>query len=223
MDPITLFLLAASIGGGVWYYKTHQQATTNAKASIPPLPPAGLTYDPGMSSQDQAIINSAMLNENDPTNLRTLASMMRAKGYNNSAAALEAKAAATQLTGGKPVIPPPTPQQVIVSPPLPPVGLPTINIPQGVVSTPSGPTAASQLVDPTSPMALSDVQHALNVLGYTGADGQPLTEDGLFGPNTTYAISDFEGQHQLTQDGTAGPEVWATLRAMIAAKNLGVL
>jgi murein L,D-transpeptidase YcbB/YkuD len=117
MPPMMIAFLAAIAGGGFYLWnKNKTQATANAQASIPPIPPVGLTFDPGMTMDSQNAVNAALANENDPVKLRSLAAILRSKGYNNSANALEAKAAATSLTGGAPVAIPPTPVTVLVQP-----------------------------------------------------------------------------------------------------------
>lgn len=221
MDPVTLLLLAA-VGGGLWYWnKNKQQTVSNAQASIPPLPPPGLTFDPGMTQATQDTVNQELTTDNDPVSLNNLANTLAAKGYTNSAAALRAKATAV-TAAGQALNPPATPPTVLVQTPPVVVSPGTVTIPQGVVQTPSGSVPIAQLVDPSTPMTYVEVQHALNQLGIAGANGQPLTEDGLPGPNTTYAISAFEGAHSLTQDGVPGPEVYAALRGALAAANIGL-
>lgn len=70
-------------------------------------------------------------------------------------------------------------------------------------------------------MAISsnqDVQNALNVLGYVGADGNPLAVDGAIGPNSQFAIKAFQTAHSLTVDGIAGPQTKNALQAAIDLK-----
>jgi peptidoglycan hydrolase-like protein with peptidoglycan-binding domain len=230
MEPITMLLLAAAGGGGYLLWKNNHQATENAKASVPPLPPQGLTYDPGMSSNTQDIVNQAMLTENDPVNLRNLATILRSKGYNNSAAALEAKAAATQLTGGKSVLPPQTPNTVLVQQPTADLGqivqqLSTV-IPQGISITPEGLISLSHSVidtpDQTSTMSTIQTQRALNLLGIPGQDGYPLKEDGLMGPNTDYAIRTFQAEAGMVPDGHPTPHMYGVIRAALSSMNQSV-
>ena len=55
------------------------------------------------------------------------------------------------------------------------------------------------------------LQSCLNQLGYKGANGKPLLEDGAAGTNTRYAIRAFQKAHQLNEDGIASPQ---TLKAL---------
>ena len=231
MEPITILMLAAAGGGGYLLWKNNHQATENAKASVPPLPPQGLTYDPGMTMDTQNIVNQAMLTENDPVNLRNLAAILRSKGYNNSAAALEAKAAATQLTGGKAVIPPQTPDTIMVQQPTADLGQQVLQqlstvIPQGISITPEGLISLSHSVtdtpDQTSTMSTLQVQRAMNLLGITGQDGYPLKEDGLMGPNTDYAIRTFQGEAGMVPDGHPTPHMYGVIRAALSSMNQSV-
>jgi peptidoglycan hydrolase-like protein with peptidoglycan-binding domain len=229
MEPITLGLLAAAGIGAYMWNKNKQQTVANAQASVPPVPPPGLTFDPGMTLATQATVTQEYLTDNDPINLQRLAAVLSAKGYTNSAAALLTKANAIIATG-QVIVPPPAPPNVLVQPPAsaPVVPTPitigpvTVNIPQGVTTTSSGPTALSQLTDPSAPMAYSDVQHALNQLGITDANAKPLVEDGIPGPSTQSAISEFEGFHGLPQDGIPSPQLYAALRGALAAANIGL-
>lgn len=42
--------------------------------------------------------------------------------------------------------------------------------------------------------------------GYTGKDGQPLTADKHYGPNTEHAVREFQRDHGLSVDGKAGKD-----------------
>ncbi len=55
------------------------------------------------------------------------------------------------------------------------------------------------------------LQTKLKSLGYKGADGTPLSVDGVFGKNTQYALENFQKAKGLTQDGIAGPKTWKFL------------
>ena len=57
------------------------------------------------------------------------------------------------------------------------------------------------------------MQGELNSQGYIGADGKPLAVDGAFGPNTEYAVRQFQADHGLSVDGMAGNNTWGTLFA----------
>jgi peptidoglycan hydrolase-like protein with peptidoglycan-binding domain len=81
------------------------------------------------------------------------------------------------------------------------------------------PAVLPAVFTPTGPVITTnvDVQHALNVLGYKGKDGKPLTEDGSIGPNSKYAILAFQKEHPpLAQDQVAGPQTKAALSIAIA-------
>lgn len=58
------------------------------------------------------------------------------------------------------------------------------------------------------------LQNKLIQAGYTGKDGQPLTADKHYGPNTEHAVREFQQAHGLTVDGKAGAN---TLGALAAA------
>lgn len=58
------------------------------------------------------------------------------------------------------------------------------------------------------------LQETLNRLGYTGRDGRPLeTRSGVFGPETHYAVEQFQRRHGLADvDGIVGRDTSAALR-----------
>lgn len=64
-------------------------------------------------------------------------------------------------------------------------------------------------VETADPDAVKRIQSALNQLGFTGADGKPLEEDGRYGPNTVFAVKQFQ-QTVFTNpqefDGRVGPK-----------------
>src|SRR4029077_16644841 len=69
------------------------------------------------------------------------------------------------------------------------------------------------------PMVVStnqDVQTALNELGFHGANGLPLTVDGILGTNSTFAVKAFQTAHALSVDGIPGPITKAALTAALA-------
>lgn len=73
-----------------------------------------------------------------------------------------------------------------------------------------------------SPSSLTnkDVQHDLNVLGYKGADGSPLKEDGIIGPQSKFAIRAFQKDHPpLAIDSIAGPQTKSMLAAAVSLQN----
>lgn len=72
-------------------------------------------------------------------------------------------------------------------------------------------------------MSNVDVQHALNVLGYKGADGVPLKEDGIIGPQSKFATAGFQRDHPpLAVDGVAGPQTKSALGAAIALQKVAL-
>ena len=66
------------------------------------------------------------------------------------------------------------------------------------------------------------VQAGLNALGYHGADGRLLVDDGGIGPNSQAAVRKFQSDHGLTVDGIPGPVTRGALAAALAAMGLGV-
>jgi peptidoglycan hydrolase-like protein with peptidoglycan-binding domain len=79
--------------------------------------------------------------------------------------------------------------------------------------------ASSSPAAPMGPVVSSntDVQHALNMLGYKGKDGKPLTEDGQIGPNSKYAVGAFQKEHPpLAVDQVPGPQTKAALSSALA-------
>jgi len=64
-----------------------------------------------------------------------------------------------------------------------------------------------------------DVQHSLNRLGYKGADGKVLAEDGDIGPNSIFAVKAFQKDHGLKVDGDPGPITKTELQ--VAVTGLG--
>lgn len=61
------------------------------------------------------------------------------------------------------------------------------------------------------------LQERLNALGYTDANGQPLSADGEFGQKTKEAVEAFQRDHDgLTVDGIAGPDTFSALKTATA-------
>lgn len=54
-------------------------------------------------------------------------------------------------------------------------------------------------------------QSCLNLMGYTGADGKPLTVDGDFGANTEAAVRKLQAAHNITTDGRMTAKTWRAL------------
>ena len=55
------------------------------------------------------------------------------------------------------------------------------------------------------------VQRILNTCNYKGKDGKKLTEDGVFGVNTEFAVLAYQKKHKLAVDGVVGPATWKAL------------
>jgi murein L,D-transpeptidase YcbB/YkuD len=78
----------------------------------------------------------------------------------------------------------------------------------GVTSVPTEAT----LRPGTSGSSVTDLQNALNQLGYDVG-----TADGSYGAATTAAVTAFQKDKGLTQDGTAGPATLAAINTALAA------
>jgi peptidoglycan hydrolase-like protein with peptidoglycan-binding domain len=79
-----------------------------------------------------------------------------------------------------------------------------------------GGTAAVAPPPPMQVQTSSDVQKALNALGYTPA----LTVDGSIGPKSIAAVKWFQQAHGLTVDGVPGPITKAALQAALVAQGI---
>ena len=146
-------ILALLGTAGLAYYMKNK---SSAKAQS--LPPNGMTYDAGMDADTQTAINSALMNETNPTNLRQLALGCRSKGYVKAAAALEAKAASidamnSSLPGSVPSNPTNLGNNTV---PASPKDIPTVvsdvlntTVP-GIASTPSNGATANTTDTPPS-------------------------------------------------------------------------
>ncbi|MCC4594707.1 peptidoglycan-binding protein [Xanthomonas campestris pv. phormiicola] len=64
--------------------------------------------------------------------------------------------------------------------------------------------------------AVKQMQGQLAQLGLTGRDGKPLHPDGDFGPNTRYAVEQFQREHGLGVDGVVGRNTRAALDQAVA-------
>jgi peptidoglycan hydrolase-like protein with peptidoglycan-binding domain len=93
---------------------------------------------------------------------------------------------------------------------------PVVPVPVGASKTALGQTAqaAAAVNHPlaTTPMSLSDVQGALNALGFGG-----IAVDGINGPQTKAAVKKFQTAAHITSDGIVGPQTTAALRVALAA------
>jgi hypothetical protein len=54
----------------------------------------------------------------------------------------------------------------------------------------------AQGFDPSNAESVRQMQRMLNQAGFTGADGQPLAEDGRFGPQSEAALRKMQGGHR---------------------------
>lgn len=68
--------------------------------------------------------------------------------------------------------------------------------------------------------AVTSLQNGLHRLGYTDADGAPLTADGDFGRNTQHAVEAFQRDHRLTVDGKAGSQTEAAISRPLATQGV---
>lgn len=82
----------------------------------------------------------------------------------------------------------------------------------GATLSPSAPASSggAALAKNTSGHSNAEVQEQLNRYGYN------LLVDGIFGPNTTAAVVDFQSKHGLTVDRIVGPATWAALVGGVA-------
>ena len=67
-------------------------------------------------------------------------------------------------------------------------------------------------------IGVETLQRQLIQAGYPGKDGQPLTPDGDFGPNTKHAVEELQRAHGLQIDGKAGMHL---LRALADERQNG--
>lgn len=79
-----------------------------------------------------------------------------------------------------------------------------------------------QTDDATAYLGVYVVQHLLNLIGHYG-----LTEDGIFGPNTQDAVSQFQQswnkkqpEQPISVDGQVGYDTWQALVFSIPAPTL---
>ncbi|WP_244150046.1 XVIPCD domain-containing protein [Xanthomonas sacchari] len=66
---------------------------------------------------------------------------------------------------------------------------------------------------------VKQMQGQLAHLGLTGRDGKPLHPDGDFGPNTRYAVKQFQREHGLDVDGVVGTKTRAALDQAVAKQS----
>jgi len=111
----------------------------------------------------------------------------------------------------------PPPAAAPPQPSPPPIRPASYTVPSTPAAVPPSPAYV--------PAAMSsvDIQHALNTLGYKGADGLPLKEDGIIGPNTKFATTTFQKDHPpLAVDGVAGPQTKSALGAALALQRVAL-
>ena len=70
-------------------------------------------------------------------------------------------------------------------------------------------------------MTTQQIQQFLNSQGYKGADGKPLTVDGVSGTNTKFAIEAYQKANGLTTDGVAGIETQAKMQSSPVTSTTG--
>ena len=58
-------------------------------------------------------------------------------------------------------------------------------------------------------------QWHLSQLGYKGKDGKVLTIDGSFGPNSVYALTNFQKANGLAVDGVSGKNTRDKMKALL--------
>ena len=93
-------------------------------------------------------------------------------------------------------------------------GLPSGSISRGSVSAGGrDPMADGALSLNERGAPVEQLQQQLSGLGYTGRDGQALGTDGAFGPNTRFAVEQFQRDRGLDVDGVAGRDTLEALRA----------
>jgi N-acetylmuramoyl-L-alanine amidase len=64
--------------------------------------------------------------------------------------------------------------------------------------------------------SIQELQHNLNRLKFVGADGNRLSEDGVQGRNTTYALRQLQYITNIKVDGFVGPQTFGAINAIIA-------
>lgn len=64
---------------------------------------------------------------------------------------------------------------------------------------------------------VKSLQQKLNILGYKGADGKSLTEDGQFGNNTDHAVRTLQADAKIEIDGKAGKGTMNVINSKIEA------
>lgn len=60
-----------------------------------------------------------------------------------------------------------------------------------------------------------NLQKCLNYLGYKGANGVILAEDGILGTNSIFALKNFQRNAGLVSDGIYGPQTWEKMKIQI--------
>lgn len=73
--------------------------------------------------------------------------------------------------------------------------------------------------NPKGDPQVHELQRALNTLGFKDAQGQPLVDDGKFGPRTTAAVRAMQKALGLPTDGKVTPELLARVKQLAAKKG----
>ncbi|MHB2027572.1 MAG: hypothetical protein ACYCPT_01990 [Acidimicrobiales bacterium] len=94
MTPTAILTIGAPVLGlGLWY---HSKSKT-----LPAVPSAGTSYDPGMDSLTAKVVARALQIETDTSLLDTLATDLKNAGFPNSAAAVAQRSNAVRAQIGK--------------------------------------------------------------------------------------------------------------------------
>ncbi|WP_447938587.1 peptidoglycan-binding protein [Pseudoxanthomonas mexicana] len=102
--------------------------------------------------------------------------------------------------------------------------LPHLRASDREAAVPTRAAAPEVLREGVSGTSVRELQQQLNVLGYRGANGQPLeTSSGKFGPQTEHALRSFQAVHGLKVDGAYGDRSREAMASATrdAARNIG--
>lgn len=89
---------------------------------------------------------------------------------------------------------------------------------QAARATQQAPMADGMLVKGERGDEVKALQGKLAALGHVGADGKPLAADGIYGKDTVAAVTRFQIDNDLEQDGKAGRQTLARLNDPAAVK-----
>ncbi|WP_313341951.1 peptidoglycan-binding domain-containing protein [Stenotrophomonas sp.] len=90
---------------------------------------------------------------------------------------------------------------------------------QGRRQSSAAPMADGMLTPGERGTEVEALQNKLIQAGYTGKDGQPLTADKHYGPNTEHAVREFQQANGLTVDGKAGANTLGALAAVASQQG----